>query len=377
MKRGGPRHPKVSHLATLLGRPKYAAVGIVELLFHFTAEFAHAGDIGKFEDEAIAAALCWDGDSTMLVSSLVQSRWLDACPCHRLRVHDWPEHADQTVQRVLSKRNQWFLTCYKDASMKLASSYDRTSQPYPFPLPYPSPYPLPIPHPTGVSGVLEPPVAATVKPVAVPAPVCGLPLEVSQTENEASANAANSALKPSESDSETHPATQTPSEPSKSLLESPAYVLWAAKEAEKARKLLVEQAEAIYATYPRKVGRPKALASITKAIADHGFDVLLNKTQAYAAAVSRWPKTDLQFVPHPTTWFNQSRFNDDPATWERKAPAVPAWKQIIALTERIKRHPANSQWIGYDPLAVTREMEAELRYLRAELSVLQAAEVNA
>lgn len=122
MKRGTPRHPKVAELSALLEIPRYSAVGLLELLWHFTAEFALAGDVGRFSDDAIAQALCWDDASTKLIDALVQSGWLDRCECHRLRVHDWNDHADQTVQRVLSKRNQGFIKCYDDASTKLGPS---------------------------------------------------------------------------------------------------------------------------------------------------------------------------------------------------------------------------------------------------------------
>lgn len=137
MKRGTPRHPKVEDLCIRLNIPKYSAVGILEMLWHFTAEFCLAGDIGRFSDEAIAKALCWDHASTMLVSALVESRWLDRCKCHRLRIHDWKDHADQTVRRVLAKRHQDFLPCYDDPSTVLASSQHETSQPLPLPLPLP------------------------------------------------------------------------------------------------------------------------------------------------------------------------------------------------------------------------------------------------
>jgi hypothetical protein len=122
MKRGTPRHPKVLELASLLDIPKYSAVGLLEMLWHFTAEFALDGDIGKFSDAAIAQALSYDGASTVLVSCLIHTRFLDMCECHRLRVHDWPDHADQTVRRVLAKRNQGFIPCYDDPSTMLAPS---------------------------------------------------------------------------------------------------------------------------------------------------------------------------------------------------------------------------------------------------------------
>lgn len=79
-------------------------------------------------------------------------------------------------------------------------------------------------------------------------------------------------------------------------------------------------AEAIYEEYPRKEARQDALRAIGKAIAKHPPARLLALTRAFAAAVGRWPPEDRRFVPHPATWFNGARFDDDPATWER-APA--------------------------------------------------------
>jgi len=160
MKRTCPRHPKVDDLAARLKVPRYAAVGLLELLWHFTAEFARPGDVGRFSDQAIAAALSWDGDESMLVSSLHHAGWLDAC-CqqHRFRVHDWPDHADQTVQRVLLKQNQHFLSCYDNASTVLAPSKDETSQPKAStkPIALPKAKPEPIPDAGSESGIEPPP----------------------------------------------------------------------------------------------------------------------------------------------------------------------------------------------------------------------------
>ena len=73
-----------------------------------------------------------------------------------------------------------------------------------------------------------------------------------------------------------------------------------------------KQAGIIYECYPRKVARPKAIQAIAKHISTIGFDDLLDKTKAYAKAVA---DKDPQFIPHPSTWFGQERFNDDISTW--------------------------------------------------------------
>jgi len=74
--------------------------------------------------------------------------------------------------------------------------------------------------------------------------------------------------------------------------------------------------EQVYEAYPRKIARPKAIKAIIKAIKAHGGSAILLATQSYAAAVSGKEK---QFIPHPSTWFNEERYNDDPETWRHES----------------------------------------------------------
>jgi len=76
------------------------------------------------------------------------------------------------------------------------------------------------------------------------------------------------------------------------------------------------QEEQIYDAYPKKVGRPAALRAIRRALAKHPFDFLLECTRRYAQTCN----SPADFIPHPSTWFNQERFNDDSATWQRTGP---------------------------------------------------------
>jgi len=112
MKRGTPNHPKTLELAAALGLPRWGAVGVLETLWHFAAQYARRGDVGRHTDGAIAEGLGWQGDTGRLMAALVETRWLDRCRCHRLRIHDWPEHADQTVRRTDEVKRLSFLECY-------------------------------------------------------------------------------------------------------------------------------------------------------------------------------------------------------------------------------------------------------------------------
>ena len=109
MKRGTPDHPKTLALMEELGVSKPTAVGLLELLWHFTAKFAPRGDVGRFSNRAISSAVGWDGDPNELISALVRCRWLDEHPDYRLIVHDWSEHADSSVRMWLARRGLDFV----------------------------------------------------------------------------------------------------------------------------------------------------------------------------------------------------------------------------------------------------------------------------
>ena len=69
--------------------------------------------------------------------------------------------------------------------------------------------------------------------------------------------------------------------------------------------------EEIYHAYPRHVGKEAALKSIRKAlvrIAPRDAEWLMDRVKAYAE--SRRGQ-DEQFTPHPGTWFNEGRYDDD------------------------------------------------------------------
>jgi len=81
-------------------------------------------------------------------------------------------------------------------------------------------------------------------------------------------------------------------------------------------------AEQLYALYPRKIGRLRALAAIDRALERHSRETLVAASTAYAAAVRQYSDAERQFVPHPASWFNGERFLDDPAEWRRDAGKI-------------------------------------------------------
>ena len=89
----------------------------------------------------------------------------------------------------------------------------------------------------------------------------------------------------------------------------------------------------IYEAYPRHVAKQAALKAIKKAHqSGKSLPWLLERVREYAEAVQKWPLKDHEYVPHPATWFNGGRYEDDPKEWIRgheinggTAPEITAW----------------------------------------------------
>ena len=111
MKRGAINHPKMTIFMTELGIPRYAAVGLLETLWHWAPNYAVQGDIGKWSDAAIAKGVEWDGPPEKLIDALLLAGWVDRVedPQIRLVIHDIQDHADNAwKQRLVDLGLKWW-----------------------------------------------------------------------------------------------------------------------------------------------------------------------------------------------------------------------------------------------------------------------------
>lgn len=145
MKRGAMEHPKVYDLCERLRVRRPTAIGCLEMLWHFAAKYAPQGDVGRFSDTRIEAALDWSGRPGKLVEALANARWLDRHPKWRLVIHDWHDHADDSVRKRLARAGLPFLSARTevtgqapDTDRKTSSTHDdRGCLPEPEPEPEP------------------------------------------------------------------------------------------------------------------------------------------------------------------------------------------------------------------------------------------------
>lgn len=110
MKRGTPEHYKTMRLAAELECSRPEAMGLLEGLWHFTARSCPQGNIGRCTNREIALGCYSDRDGDEIVRAFVAAGWLDESDEHRLVVHDWHDHAEEAVKKLLERRGVPFLS---------------------------------------------------------------------------------------------------------------------------------------------------------------------------------------------------------------------------------------------------------------------------
>ncbi len=93
-------HPKTKRLARRLDLSPAAAIGHLHCLWWWAVDYAPDGDLSDLEDWEIADAAGYEGDSVDFVMALVYSGFLDNNEEGRLYIHDWSEHAGQTIEML-------------------------------------------------------------------------------------------------------------------------------------------------------------------------------------------------------------------------------------------------------------------------------------
>lgn len=139
--RAVPDHPKFARLCNKLGIPKYAALGLLECIWHFTGRFAPTGNIGKYDDDEIEAWVGWSGERGMCVAALVECRWIDRDETHRLVVHDWHSHADDATRLAVKRAGLEFIVPTVSGQCRDSVAISATVSGLPEPEPVPEPEP--------------------------------------------------------------------------------------------------------------------------------------------------------------------------------------------------------------------------------------------
>ncbi len=68
-----------------------------------------------------------------------------------------------------------------------------------------------------------------------------------------------------------------------------------------------------WAAYPRKVGKPQAAKAFARLRVDDAVLQAMLRAIAVQSQSPQWRKDGGEFIPHPATWLNGRRWEDDAA----------------------------------------------------------------
>ncbi len=82
--------------------------------------------------------------------------------------------------------------------------------------------------------------------------------------------------------------------------------------------------ESFWGAYPRKTAKPAALKAWGKLAPDAGLVALILAALDRHRASEQWRRDGGQFIPHPATWLNQRRWEDElPPPGPKRGPGPP------------------------------------------------------
>jgi hypothetical protein len=89
---------------------------------------------------------------------------------------------------------------------------------------------------------------------------------------------------------------------------------------------VIDDFERFWEAYPRKVGKGAARRIWDRIKPDGRLAAAMLRTLEWQTASEQWTKDNGQYVPHPSTWLNQRRWEDQPigSSPEPESPEVEA-----------------------------------------------------
>lgn len=92
--------------------------------------------------------------------------------------------------------------------------------------------------------------------------------------------------------------------------------------------------DVFWKAYPRKVGKAKAMKAWEKAKSKPVLDAILNALEEQKKQ-DQWTKDEGKFIPHPTTWINDGRWDDEPVSGVKAKPqSMSAADAMQAMREQ-------------------------------------------
>lgn len=269
------RHPKLLRLARKLNISKRESIGLLHMLWWWCLDYAPDGVLAGIGDDEIAMAVEWDGDPALLVDALVDTGWIDIDEGATLVVHDWMDYGGKLVQRKRANADRM-----RNARAETAAS-------------------------TAVS-------------------------REAHVQHRCSARAEHVLSEKREEKKREEETRITPLPPTGGDTVD-------AQESTDRQDPLEERFARFWAAYPNKTGKEaarKVWRRLKPSQALTGVMLLAIERQRISDA---WARENGRFIPHPATWLNQGRWDDEPV---RVSPGLPSPAPVMS--------GSGAEWDGRD-----------------------------
>lgn len=300
MKSAVPTHKKTSRLMRRLGICRAHAVGILEMLWNYAKQQAKDGWLRDFNADDAGDILGVD-DGGVVMMALVETGWLRRHPQGvGYIVNDWLDHCEPWVIQELKRAG------------RLPGGWERSDG-----------------SPDGFY-VCDESTDSYRNLLRTPHP------------SEESKENKSEGLERGPGETATAAKVRKPSPPDMPEVREPPAKTTVCTEG---------QAKSIYDLYPKHEGRRAAIKAIQSAavrLANAGNTDPLAYLQDAVMAYRDSPRVkngDRKFIPHPATWFNEERYDDDRTEWAVAAGAAAARTQAQGGVQA-GRSPAR---VGSDP----------------------------
>ena len=281
------RHPKTKRFSRLAEISLPTAIGHLHLLWWWAIDYAQDGDLSKYDIRDITDAMEWPGDATVLIDAMVKSGFLDRENDTELTIHDWHDYAgrlmEQRKAQVEYKRRQYAL--YNDMRLtkavkkrdgdncrycgKTVNWNDRRGAD------------------GGTYDLVDPNGENTPDNTVVCCRSCGTKKD-GKTLEEAKMTLIGSL---------TVETSENTVDSGKSTAEKP--------------DLIEQRFNEFWAAYPRKQGKGDARKKWQKLKPSADLHSKILKAIEQAKQSDQWRKNNGQYIPNPSTWLNQSRWEDE------------------------------------------------------------------
>jgi hypothetical protein len=101
--------------------------------------------------------------------------------------------------------------------------------------------------------------------------------------------------------------------------------------------------EKFWQQYPRKTGKGAAL-KVWKRLPATAKATALDAIAEHSTAWAAWPASDHQFIPNPSTWLSQARYDDPPPTATRRGPTSKADANMAKIAASVARAQGGGPW---------------------------------